>query len=101
MADEWGRNAERITALEVEIRHLKERLDEKIDELAQSTKRAADDLAAANQKTGAKVDEMYSLLMEAKGAKRTLQAAIILVAGGAGFLSGKVGSAIMAFLTAK
>ena len=66
MADEWNRNAERISALEVEIRHLQQGQD-----------------AMAKQ-----LNEVHEVLLQAKGARW----AIIGVAGLAGFLSGKMAS---------
>lgn len=86
MADEWGRHSERISALEVEIRHLKGRLDEKFD-----------DLSAGNRATGQKVQEMYDLLMQARGAKW----AIVGAAGVAGFVSGKIGTALLTLFGVK
>lgn len=64
MAEEWSRNAEKIAAIEVEIRHLQE-----------------GQIAMAKQ-----LNEVHEVLLAAKGARW----AIIGVAGLAGFLSGKL-----------
>lgn len=94
MAAQYDSNSERIAVLEEQVRNTRE----KIDDLRRTVEERTGGLAKQNAETGEKVDEMYRLLMEAKGAKRTLQAAIILVAGSAGFFSGKVGAAILNFV---
>lgn len=63
---------ERIRALEVQIEHM----------------------AATVEHMSTKVDELHSMLMQARGARF----ALLAVAGLAGFLSGKLGAFVAAFL---
>lgn len=97
MAAQYDSNTERIAVLEERDRAARE----KIDELKKTFKEEIEKLREDNAATGEKVAEMYEILTAAKGAKRTLQAAIILVAGGAGFFSGKLGAALLTFFGVK
>lgn len=63
---------ERIRALEVTVEHM----------------------AATVEGMSTKVDELHSMLMQAKGARW----AFLAMAGAAGFLSGKVGALVASFL---
>jgi hypothetical protein len=63
---------ERIRALEVQIEHM----------------------AATVEHMSSKVDELHSMLMQARGARW----ALLAIAGLAGFLSGKIGAFVAAFL---
>ena len=63
---------ERIRALEVKIEHMSD----------------------AVEHMSSKVDELHSMLMQARGARY----AFIAIAGLAGFLSGKIGGFVAAFL---
>lgn len=63
---------ERIRALEVRIEHM----TEAVEHMAK------------------KVDELHSMLLQARGARW----AILAMAGAAGFLSGKIGGFVAAFL---
>jgi len=63
---------ERIRALEVKIEHMSE----------------------AVVHMSSKVDELHSMLMQARGARW----ALLAIAGLAGFLSGKIGAFVAAFL---
>jgi hypothetical protein len=63
---------ERIRALEVQIEHM----------------------SATVEHMSSKVDELHSMLMQAKGARW----ALLAMAGAVGFLSGKIGAFVAAFL---